>query len=381
MKYYAEYELNKASFSKGTLREEYLRKLMADPDSFEIKEAYYRDQSGNMDQKEKDQFDAALSDFRNCYEKSETEQVEADIFACMALYGIAPEEYFQFKFYEKNDRGRCTFMCDKERFALFRPFYDFDRYERIRNKWLQYQELGQYYGRDLVYPDPESADQAAEYDKFLKFLSAHPVFLWKPVRGNCGAGIRRINSADFDKETLFRSLITEDGVMDELIRQEDSVASFHPGSVNTVRLIAIRSPKGKNYYTQSLFRMACGDGIVDNDKYALRARIDETSGHVMSRASDSFGNKYVLHPDTKLAIVGFHIPRWDELLSLADEIMERMSDIARFIGFDMALTPKGWVVVEVNPFPQLVTQQIIMGEGIKQEIERILAECESEEDA
>lgn len=54
--------------------------------------------------------------------------------------------------------------------------------------------------------------------------------------------------------------------------------------------------------------------------------------------------------------------------------MDEISSYARFIGFDLAFTEHGWTVIEVNPFPQLVIQQIITGQGIRKEMLRLANE-------
>lgn len=177
-------------------------------------------------------------------------------------------------------------------------------------------------------------------------------------------------------EELYRSLRGEGGGMcDELIRQDEVLAKFHPQSANTVRLITLRDRQGKDHFIQSLFRMGQRGSFVDNNSGAIRARIDEGNGYVFTCGFDAYGNEYILHPDSGEVIPGFRIPAWEELLKLAGKVMDEISSYARFIGFDLALTEHGWTVIEVNPFPQLVIQQIITGQGIRKEMLKLANEC------
>lgn len=218
-----------------------------------------------------------------------------------------------------------------------------------------------------------------EYEAFREFIDGKSEFVFKPLRSSCGEGIRRIELLqETDVQELYRSLCREGGMLDELICQEEILAKFHPWSANTVRLIALRDGRGKDHFIQSMFRMGQKGSFVDNDSGAIRARIDESNGYVFTRGFDSYGNEYILHPDSGEVIPGFRIPAWEELLGLAGEVMDEISSYARFIGFDLALTEHGWTVVEVNPFPQLVIQQIITGQGIRNEMLKLANECVNE---
>lgn len=217
----------------------------------------------------------------------------------------------------------------------------------------------------------------SEYEAFREFIDGKTEFVFKPLRSSCGEGIRRIElSKGTDVEDLYRSLRGEGGGMcDELIRQDEVMAKFHPQSANTVRLITLRDRQGKDHFIQSLFRMGQKGSIVDNNSSAIRARIDEGNGYVFTCGFDAYGNEYILHPDSGEVIPGFRIPAWEELLGLAGKVMDEISSYARFIGFDLALTEHGWTVIEVNPFPQLVIQQIITGQGIRKEMLKLANEC------
>ncbi|MBD5505011.1 MAG: hypothetical protein HDR09_15100 [Lachnospiraceae bacterium] len=201
-------------------------------------------------------------------------------------------------------------------------------------------------------------------------------FVFKPLRASCGEGIRKIEvSKETDVEALYKGLCAEGGGMaDELIRQDEILAKFHPQSANTVRLITLRDRQGRDHFVQSMFRMGQRGSFVDNNSGAIRARIDESNGYVFTCGYDSYGNRYILHPDSGEVIPGFRIPAWEELLDLAGRVMDEISSYARFIGFDLALTAHGWTVIEVNPFPQLVVQQIITGQGIRQDMLRLANE-------
>lgn len=126
--------------------------MLEAPDSFEAKQEFYQRFADRNKGKDKfwNDMDQAFDRFAPTLNAAHRKRVEVDVYACCEMYGIAPEEYFQFQFYWKNDAGRNQFMGDEERFVIFRPCYNFDEYEKIRNKWLMYQQIGQYFGRNCV---------------------------------------------------------------------------------------------------------------------------------------------------------------------------------------------------------------------------------------
>lgn len=300
-----------------------------------------------------------------------------DSYACSVLYGIAPEEYFQFKFYEKNDLGRKEYFCDQERFKLLRPFYDFEKYELVRDKWRQYNSLKEYYRRDCILL---GSDESASYEEFCQFVANKDIFIFKPTRASCGQGVKLLKVNKNNLHEQYMELCKLGGIADEQIVQKACMSEFHTDSVNTVRLIALRGLDGRNYYTQCLFRIGRGAAIVDNSSEAVRAMIDENTGVVYTYGTDSYGNKFIHHPDTGKQIVGFNIPEWNDLLKIADDVMAILEDYARFIGFDFALSEEGWKIIEVNPFPQMVTQQIVLNHGCRKVIHEIVSKCQKGKD-
>lgn len=361
-------------------RRDAVEKMLADPDNMSSKQEFFdrfADQDMQEDSSLRENMDQALEQFASGMDQAGRARLIVDIFACTELYGIAPEEYFQFRFYWKNDQGRREYMGDKERFIVFRSCYNFEEYEKIRNKWLMYQQIGQFFNRKCLLISGGGQNEAVEIEKFKDFLKGKDAFLFKPLRSSCGKGIQKIQcSGNMDVSALYQRLCNDGGgIADELLHQDKRLERFHPQSANSVRLIVVRDHRGKDHFIQSLFRMGQGESIVDNDSEAIRARIDEKSGCVYTCGFDAYGNRYISHPDSQEIIPGFCIPEWRELLDLAGRVMDVVSSYARFIGFDLILTQRGWSVIEINPFPQLVIQQIITGQGNRREMLNLANEC------
>lgn len=372
MKQFAEYDLQ----SMTTREQNVVRALLENPDNFALKENLY--EIGGDKQNWSSLFKECCQHFCIGDTEKHLKNYIIDSYTCSVLYGMAPEEYFQFKFYEKNDLGRKEYFCDKERFKLLRPFYDFEKYELVRDKWRQYKSLKEYYRRDCILLSTD--DECSSFEEFCQFIEDKDCFIFKPTRASCGQGVKLLKVKWNNLHEQYTELCSFGGIADEQIVQRDCISEFHADSVNTVRLIALRGLDGSNYYTQCLFRMGRGAAIVDNSSEAVRAMIDEKTGVVYTYGTDSYGNKFIHHPDTGKQIVGFNVPEWNDLLKIADDVMAILEDYARFIGFDFALSEEGWKIIEVNPFPQMVTQQIVLDHGCRKMIYEIVSKCQSGKD-
>ena len=95
------------------------------------------------------------------------------------------------------------------------------------------------------------------------------------------------------------------------------------------------------------------------------AAIDEATGKIVTPGKTEFGEVIEVHPDTDIPLVGFQIPKWDELLELVKELPTVLPE-QKYVGWDLALSEtRGWVLVEGNSGGQFVGPQISKGQGIR----------------
>ena len=77
------------------------------------------------------------------------------------------------------------------------------------------------------------------------------------------------------------------------------------------------------------------------------------------------------HPVSHIKMIGFQFPKWDELLEMLNEVATNMISTINYIGWDVAYTPKGWVIIEGNFFGQHLWQ-IVYEHGTEKEVGDIL---------
>lgn len=284
-------------------------------------------------------------------------------------YGFSDcRDYFKFNFASKTEEQRKTFAGYQVLFD-YHASIDADYKAIVKNKYSAYCHFKKYYKRDII-----KIDNLGDMGAYMQFVAKHKSYIVKQAEGSLANLICIINidkNSNLKNEFL-RIFQYEGAVIEELIVQCDEMAQFHPNSLNTVR-IATHYENGKMDVIFGLFRVGRGDAFVDNTSMGgIGAAIDVKTGEVISQGYTSSGQKFENHPDTNIAFKGFKIPYWDELLEMLEQINKEQGDM-KYIGWDVALTENGWVLVEANSRPDNHTIQIIMddirGYGMRKEFD------------
>lgn len=277
-------------------------------------------------------------------------------------FGCTYEEYVMFNFQSLDFNERSSFICDKVRYYLYNKM-NLDRNHSIfRDKYLTYVNFKKYFGREIICIKTEK-----DYEKFQDFLSKHESFFVKPLDSDCGKGARYIYSSDYtDCRACFDEISSAGGVLvEEKIIQSDGIGSMHCSSVNTVRMITVKNKTGVHIF-HPFFRMGQNGSIVDNCAAGgIFANVDPQTGSCYTLGHDERGNTYLTHPNSGIVIKGFKIPKWQEAVGLAKELAVLTTN--NYVGWDLALTDDGWILVEGNDCGQLLGQTAD-GTGYLQEL-------------
>ncbi len=287
-----------------------------------------------------------------------------------------PEEYFFFHYENLSPEGIRSFVGQREANLFWNYQNSRDVYLLTCDKGATYQRFGRFFRRELV---AVSKDDPASGSAFTSLAERHDRLVIKPNYGNFGNGVRIVRTADTaDRHALLERLLADypDGfAAEEVIVQHPALAALHPSSVNTVRLTTVRLKNGDIYLIHRPFlRIGQGGNCVDNGaKDGIIASIDFETG-ILYAAIDERMRRYVVHPDTQAAILGFRIPRWEEAKRLAVELAGVLPELG-YCGWDLALTEEGWVMVEANGKGLFIGFQMPAQEGFRDEYESIKRQC------
>lgn len=284
-----------------------------------------------------------------------------DMVYSLHRFGAMFDEYFLFKFYEKNATGRDAFICDKYRFEYYKMLNLTENRHLFDNKNETYTLFYKYYGRELLFCQGEE-----DFSKFLAFVTKHSSFIIKPFDSSGGRGIRKETlTVDAAKHFFETELSKGKFIVEEVIQQSAYMKVLHPESVNTVRVFTVVCKEEVKLFACFL-RVGRGNAVIDNAfAGGIVCAVDAKTGIVYSVGKTEKQEAFLYHPDTNVPIVGFQLPDWEDAISLCKALSGVVKG-NRCIGWDIAHTENGWVMVEGNCRGQIGVQQISDGIGKKQ---------------
>ena len=220
----------------------------------------------------------------------------------------------------------------------------------------------------------------ATLEKFL--VSADYPLFGKPVDSYQSLGSARFEKYDAAGKTLFltdgKAVSVEDlwaeiethfdgsYLFQSCIIAHSMIHKMCGAGLPTVRIVTIDNGSGPEFY-RSCVKITGKNNVADNFWRTgnLLAAVDQENG-TLGAALTGMGidGEFVeTHPDTGHRIEGTVLPYWEEAKKLALEVAGFYKD-AVLIGFDMAITDKGPVIVEVNNDPHLIMLQVALRKGI-----------------
>ena len=310
----------------------------------------------------------ALEIYGSRFEKKDKKQLREDMIKAWYKNTVTPEEYFYFGFPDFSQRERDTFVSRKEKdLKMCLRIGLGEDYLLLKDKYKFYNKFKQFFKRDVCLVTKRSEDVQA----FREFLKAHSSYIAKLNKGHMGIGtvIRFHDKSDEAIKEEIDYLLSngEEWVVEELIRQEEHMASLNASSINTVRVCSRWNPNDVSIF-ETVVRMGKNGAVVDNvSSGGITAVIDPDTGVIISDAVDKRGNTYLEHPDTHVTFKGFQIPEWDSLKKLAYDAHSVIS-FYPYVGWDFALSETGWVIVEAN-WGNFISQHILK-KGIRDEFEK-----------
>lgn len=291
---------------------------------------------------------------------------EMEMFASFHKYGISESEFKMFCFPEKTEEERRQYISVRnEKAVLKKAFRDSTRKEILKSKFATYKMLGKYYKRELIL--------CKDRDDFIDFAQKRKTFFIKPNKGTGGKDVKYVDllKMGYTPELYYDEFLGgEDCVAEEVVKQSSDFEKIYAGSVNTVRVVTyLRNDEFKILF--STLRIGGGGSELDSlSAGGMTVEIDSDAGVIISDAVRS-GMKGLIHehPDTREVFRTRVIPRWEELVKVVEEAA-RLVDDPPIIGWDMALTDEGWVMIDANWLPSFRDIQALRKKGQREFFER-----------
>ena len=319
-----------------------------------------------------------------------------DMVWCGFRYGAGYMDYDVIGFYKLSSKQRDTMLTRGRNDKIVKSHNNRLYWHLFNNKSEFNSFFSDFVHRDWMIITASNINNSKdiyrneEFSKFKHFVSKHTVFFAKPNDGQCGKGIEKIDVIAIDNfftnknikldikssenkkneynletlkkdadsiylaklKALFKYLVDNQLLLlEEPIIQHDKMNELNPSSVNTCRLVSIMNKKDEVTILASFIRIGNGSNVVDNfNSGGMTAKVDVNTGKIIENAVNKEGHVFEKHPLSGTMINGFEIPYFNEAKKLVKEAARRSKNV-RYVGWDVAITNNGPLLVEGNQYP------------------------------
>jgi len=325
----------------------------------------------------KKHIDSVIKIYEGDVTPSRRSQIKRLMFEAMTKYRWDFDEFYLFHYEEIDESKRQSFAPEFDKNTFADIVNDSKQADIFLDKFTTYKFFKSFYGRD-VYNIRCIAN--IESPEFEVFCAKHPKFILKPVFGTRGTGVEVVefecvNDAKKYLSNLYNSGVTAI-IIEELIVQHDKLSEFHKESANTLRVITIRYDDRVDVI-HAYLRVGRGDSVIDNASAGgVFGVVNIETGRIYA-ACDRWGSSFDVHPDSGKHLIDFEIPKWDEVKELVKKAAQVLPEV-RYVGWDVAITNTGCVLVEGNDKGRW-SFQFAKQEGFRDEMNAILRELGKKE--
>ena len=262
-----------------------------------------------------------------------------DMVLCLFKYGARPIDYYRFGFFKLNRHERKRYLT----------FYKYMKIAKqlvregaiMGDKVREYQEYADYIKRSWIYTS-ESTDE-----EIKSFITSHGEVIAKPNGGEQGKGVIVLSNKDLDEQQL-DFLKKNNYLIEEKLYNCSELAEINYSSLNTLRVYTMTTKQGSFKILAMMLRVGMRGSEVDNwGAGGVGYNIDLETGTIVGYGIDKKGEKHIFHPGTKYLMPGFRIPNYNDLLRYIENLVN-VDKRARFVGWDIAITPNGFDLIEMN---------------------------------
>jgi len=268
-----------------------------------------------------------------------------DMVVASLRYGAGYTDYFLFHFENLNHSQRKTYITRMVNNTYIKAMNDSRFYDVFWNKEKFNNHFNEFLKRDFL------VLEEGKEEEFEEFVKKHPIFMAKMISSTGGVGVEKV---EVNKKTILTSLFKEliqknQKLLEEYVVQHPVMNELCAKSVNTLRIVTGRK-NGQTRVLMKVIRVGNGDFEVDNFHKGGMFTVFDEKGIITKPAVDREGIIYEKHPKTETKFAGFEIPYYKEAVSMCEKASEKVPEVG-LLGWDIAITPNGPVMIEGNELP------------------------------
>lgn len=267
-----------------------------------------------------------------------------DCLYCNWRYGCRCYQYSEMSFYKLRSFDRERTMTgghNKKTLQYNDPQYM--HFTQNKNEFNQ--RFEKYIRRDWLYCGNATAEE------ITAFVNRLTRVIVKPNASEAGIGIF-ILEASPSLEQQVNEIVGKDLIIEECVVQHPDLV-FGGHSVNTIRVITMVDNQGNPHILTAALRCGIGNSVVDNFSaggVGYPVNIDNGLIEAYGIQVTNMRRPIFIHPGTNIVMIGKKIPYWTEVLKLVEEAARVVPQL-RYVGWDVAVTETGPLLIEGNPSP------------------------------
>lgn len=267
-------------------------------------------------------------------------------------HGFVRSDYFRGGAWSLSNSARSNYFSYKRWLKVLKVFNTKESIALFDDKVATLKTFSKYLNHKWLYA-PDSS-----FDDFKILVQACNRIIVKPTDARYGLGVHFLNKEDIT-ESSFDILQRSNALLEECVVQHKKLAAINESSVNTLRTYTVVDSKGKARILKCVLRVGRKGNVVDNFHFGgVIYSVDVEYGFVEGYGIDKTGQKYSFHPDTDKLMVGLCIPNWAQFKEYVISLAEFYQD-ARYVGWDIAITPDGVDLIEGNADADHVLFEVI----------------------
>ena len=178
----------------------------------------------------------------------------------------------------------------------------------------------------------------------------------KPNIGSQGESVRLLDSLE-----AFENHAGGNAILTAFVQQDAYAQEIFPRALNTIRAVTVRNDQNQMVLISAAHRFGTAKSVPVDNTHAggLVSNIDLETGTIGKSMSAAQGNKlchHTVHPDTQAPIEGVIVPNWSQVKELVQQLGRAMPYL-KFVGWDIAMTKEGPIVIEGNSQASLTSIQ------------------------
>ncbi len=328
------------------------------------------------------------------YGKPLSTQLKEMVSLCMRGNRLTTEEYYSMRLYEDDNlsaQDKAEYVgLDKSR-SIWGALNRINPWAGVIEDKLAFEFLMRGFGLPVTTtlaimggkstaPNPQRLQDLQAFKTFMA-AATYPLFC-KPLEAVGSVGTLKVIAFDAAAQTLTKHdgavvpvenfwndvarLYPTGYLIQDCLTAHDELQAICGGGMPTVRIVTLDQGNGPELYTAAI-KLTGGNNVADNFWRGgnLIAPVDVETGK-MGKAITMMGPEgefCATHPDTGAAIDGTALPNWNEAKEVSLNSARLLKD-AVLIGFDVALSDQGPVIIEGNSTPDLNMLQLAHRHGM-----------------